>query len=140
MRLDKFEPSSVEIMETMFNLSNLQKGEKHLDLGSGNGQFITEAIKRGADSIGYEIDKKLVEISEQKEKVVNKDCFEADILSADVITCWFSLLPETQLLMNKLHKEMKQGARLVKQAYTEHEWKPLEIKRVDGNLICLYIK
>lgn len=163
MKLDKFEPSQSEVVKAMFDLSEIKAGEKHIELGSGNGQFVVEAIKRGAESIGYEIVKKLADESIKKHgiNVINKDCFEVDVSQADVITCWFTLLPETRLLMDKLHNEMKTGARLVKEGFTSHgftnhDWKPVEntslttytkeifqgqkILRVKGEIVCLYIK
>lgn len=156
MKLDNFEPASLEMMRAMFDLADLKAGEKHIELGSGDGRFVVEALKRGAKSVGYEIDRKLARnsIREHGINVVNENCFEADVSQADVITCWFTLLPETRLLMDKLHKEMKKGARLVKGGYTYHNWKPEpvgthpqkeiyqseNILRVDDEIICLYLK
>lgn len=157
--LDKYEASSQAIVEAMFDLANLQPGEVHIDLGSGDGRFVEEALLRGAKSTGYEINKALADESAARlgrNRIINNDCFNADVSRADVVTCYFSILPDTKLLMDKLYKEMKVGARLVKQAYTPHTWKPErdpslpgrtkesfqneDVMRVDGNILCLYIK
>lgn len=158
MILDKFESSTQEVMQAMFNLAEIQPGEKHIDLGSGDGRFVVEALKRGAESIGYEIDEELAKSSSEMHgiTIINKDCFEADVSEADVITCAFSKLPETRALMDKLRQEMKPGARFVKRSFTDHVWKPVpnnslntyqketfqqeKVLRVDGQIICLYIK
>ncbi len=141
MNLDKFERSTSEIVKAMFDLAEIKPGEKHIELGSGDGRFIQEAIKRGAISIGYETDIKLTLESRKKGlKVINKDCFKANVSKADVITFWFTLLPETQLLMDKLLKEMKKGARLVKRGRNDYSWQPKKTIKVGRQYICLYIK
>lgn len=156
MMLDKFEPLSPIVRDAMLDLARIRPGDKHIDLGSGNGQFVVEATKRGAESIGYEIDPVLAEQSRQLGiTVITDDVFNADVSQADVVTCWFSKLPETIALMDKLHREMKVGARLVKCAYTPHEWQPVyqsgtkptretfqgkNVFRVNGEIVCLYIK
>jgi hypothetical protein len=85
---------------------------------------------------------------------VISNCFNADVSQADVITCWFSILPGTKYLMDKLYKEMKPGAKFIKCSFTDHIWKPDYITsklqketfqnnnvwRVEGQLVCLYIK
>jgi predicted RNA methylase len=157
MRLDNFEALNKESMFAMFDMANLQPGEKHVDLGCGEGQFMMEAIKRGATSIGYEIDPALARVAvKNKLNVITGDCFDADVSQADVVTCWFTKLPETQLLMDKLYAEMKPGARFVKCGFTPHQWKPVDrpelttytkedfqlekVLRVGGEIVCLYIK
>ncbi len=142
MKLDKFEPSTPEIVKAMFDIANIKSGERHIELGSGDGRFVVEALKRGAKSIGYEINKELERKSKKEYgiNVINKDCFKADISQADVITCWFTKLPETQLLMDKLYKEMKNGARLAKRGRNDYLWQPKKIIKVGRQYICLYIK
>src|SRR3990172_629075 len=126
--LDKFEPSTPEIVEAMFDLSEIKSGEKHIELGSGDGRYVVEGIKRGAESVGYEIDIGLAMDSKKLGiNIINKDCFEADITQADVITCWFTKLPETKLLMDKIHKEMKKNARLVKGGRNDYNWQPKKV-------------
>ncbi len=139
--LDKFEPIDKETMLKMFEWAQLKPNEHFIDLGSGNGQFVLEAMRRGAISVGYEIDEILVDKSKKLGfNIVHKDCFEADVSQVDVIMCWFTKLPETQYLMDKLYNEMKVGARLIKAGKTEHKWKPVKIEMIHRNWINLYIK
>lgn len=115
IRLDNFKPLPLEAVKALFDLAEVKKGEKHIDLGSGDGRMVLEGLKRGADSIGYEKDCELVKksIEEHKINVICKDIFEVDVSDADLITCWFSKKLATYILADKLHKEMKKGARFV---------------------------
>jgi len=48
-------PTPRKQIETAFKLSKLKKGEKLVDLGSGDGTVLVYAAKRGIDATGYEI-------------------------------------------------------------------------------------
>ena len=141
--LDNFEPMEEEIMMAMLDLAEIKKGDKHIELGSGNGQFVVEATKRGANSLGYEIDRKLARESSRKNgiNIITKSVYEVDVSKADILTFWFTKLPETEILIAKLHKEMKRGARLVASpGQAQYKWIPSTIKIIKGYKICLFIK
>lgn len=147
--LDGFKPLPLEVVKAVFNLAEVKKGEKHIELGSGDGRMVVEGLKCGADSIGYEIENKLVKESIDKYKIniINKDCFKVDISKADLITCWFSKKEGTELLGNKLHKEMKIGAKLILVDFLLSKWKPLKKQTViaysafsSKYIIYVYIK
>lgn len=140
--LDKFVPASTVMVKKAFDMADLKAGENHVELGSGDGRFVVEALQRGASSVGYEFDAPLAIKSMQKNNIhiYIDDAFNADVSNADVVTCWFTKLPETQELMDKLLAEMKDGARLVKGGKTPHRWQPKEIVFIDNNWLCLYVK
>lgn len=154
--LDKFEPTSQAVIDAMFSLGGMRRNIKHIDLGSGDGQIVAAAKALGANSWGVEIDPILAEQSRIQHgiTVITEDCFNADVSTADVITCWFSLLPGTDLLLEKLKSEMKKGAILIKEAYTPSSWNPIDLPssftkevfqgkdvfRVDGQILCVYKK
>lgn len=156
MMLDKFEPSKPEIIEAMMNFGKIRPNIKHIDLGSGDGQIVNAAKLLGADTIGIEIDSDLAQQSRDAYgiTIINEDCFNTDVSRADVITCWFSLLPGTIDLMEKLKSEMKRGAILIKEAYTPSSWNPISVitnypseifqgknvYRIAGEIICIYKK
>ena len=60
--LDKFVSAPDELVSSMFDLADIKSGDMHIDLGSGNGKMMVEAINRGAISVGYETNKTLVVI------------------------------------------------------------------------------
>jgi 16S rRNA A1518/A1519 N6-dimethyltransferase RsmA/KsgA/DIM1 with predicted DNA glycosylase/AP lyase activity len=156
MMLDKFEQTKPEVVEAMLSLGKIRPNLKHIDLGSGDGQIVKTAIQLGANSYGIEIDPVLAQQSRDTYgiTVLNEDCFNSDVSKADVITCWFSLLPGTIDLMEKIHTEMKKGAILIKEAYTPSSWEPISVTanypteifqgknvfRVAGEIICIYKK
>jgi 16S rRNA A1518/A1519 N6-dimethyltransferase RsmA/KsgA/DIM1 with predicted DNA glycosylase/AP lyase activity len=154
--LDKFEPSKAEVVEAILSLGRVRPNIKHIDLGSGDGQIVYAAQQLGADSYGIEIDPVLAEQSRNTYgiTVLNEDCFTSDVSKADVITCWFTLLPQTTQLLEKLKSEMKRGAILIKGGYTPSSWEPISVTtnypteifqgknvfRVAGEIICVYKK
>lgn len=156
MMLDKFEPSRPEVIEAMLSLGKIRPNLKHIDLGSGDGLIVHTALQLGATSYGIEIDPVLAQQSRDTYgiTVLTEDCFNSDVSKADVITCWFTLLPGTIDLMEKLKSEMKRGAILIKGGYTPSSWEPISVTanypteifqgknvfRVAGEIICVYKK
>jgi len=156
MKLDKFEPSRQEVIDAMLSIAKIRPNLKHIDLGSGDGQIVYTATQLGLNSYGIEIDSDLAQLSRNTYgiTVLNEDCFNSDVSKADIITCWFTLLPGTIDLMNKLYKEMKKGSILIKGGYTPSNWEttlvganyPTEVfqgknvYRVAGEIICVYKK
>lgn len=154
--LDKFEPTKQKVLNAMVALAKIKPNIKHIDLGSGDGQIVNAFKSLGANSWGIEIDPILAEQSRIQYgiTVLNEDCFNSDVSQADVITCWFSLLPGTDLLLEKLKSEMKRGSILIKQTYTPSSWEPIDIQgnftkelfqgknifRIDGEIISIYKK
>ncbi len=56
-----FVPSSNKRMQIMIRLANIKPTDRIVDLGSGDGKFLIEAIRAGAQSAeGYEIHPGLV--------------------------------------------------------------------------------
>lgn len=140
--LDRFIPASDEMVNAVFDMVELNPDMKHVELGSGDGRFVFEAEKRGLESVGYEIDSELAEHSriEHGITVITDDCFNADVSQADIITCWFTKLPETEYLMEKLRSEMKVGSVLIKGGRNDYNWEPESIIQSGRNTICLYRK
>lgn len=139
--LDRFEPAPEEVVQKAFDMLDIKEGEKHIELGSGDGRFLEEAQARGAESVGYEIDLELIDYARKRGlNVIDENCFNADVSDADVITCWFTLLPETNFLMDKLLSEMKDGSRLLKLGRSNHYWQPRETVFFGGVWLNLYVK
>ncbi len=60
-----------EKMKIMIGLLELKKGDKFVDLGSGDGRIVIAAAKKGVEAHGYEINPVLVFISKYKIKHKN---------------------------------------------------------------------
>jgi len=111
--LGPYQALEPEVMKAMLDLSGLKNGEKYIDLGSGDGQFLKEAELRGAVASGVELDTTLAnQCKAEGLKVTQGNLFDTDVSKMDVITFWFTG-PDVVKLMDKLYAEMKTGARLV---------------------------
>ena len=124
-----------EVIPRVITITELKKGEKFYELGSGDGRLVIAAAMKGADAVGVEIDTlrvwysrawiKLLRLSSHA-KILHKNIFEIDYSDADVVCLY--LLPETnQKIEDKLKKELKPGTRVVSVAFTFPNWKPEKI-------------
>lgn len=115
-----------EVVDRMLHLAAPRKGERLVDLGSGDGRIVIEAAKRyGAPGLGVDIDPKLVELATAnaaKAGVGNlarfevRDLFETDLRGVRVVTLY--LLPEVnRQLVPRLFEQLQPGARVVSHDY-----------------------
>jgi SAM-dependent methyltransferase len=149
-----------EVRDAMLDMADIKPGDLYIDLGSGNGQFVEEAKKRGAKAYGVEIDKDLVNISIAKGlDIIFADMFELNYSKYDVITFWFTDEEGTKKLMQKLYTELKSGARVIMlhssltryrdgvlltsdedRGIIDIPWRPIKEETVLGNRFHLYIR
>ncbi len=122
-----------KVVKEMLKLADTGKDDVVYDLGSGDGRIVIAAARDfGAKGIGVELDSNLVAESrrnaekegvEKKVKFIEEDFFETDLKDATVVTLY--LLPEiNELLMPKLLKELKPGARVVSHMWGLGDWEP----------------
>jgi ubiquinone/menaquinone biosynthesis C-methylase UbiE len=144
-------PTPQVVVEKMFELGELKKGEKTYDLGSGDGRFvITAARKYGAKSVGVELDKKLVAESraaikrqnlESSASIIDGNLFDQEYKDADLITVY--LLPVTNAkLSGFLEKQLKKGARVVCHDFEFQDWNPertIEMEDQEGRAHTLFL-
>lgn len=141
-----FVVSPPEVVERMLRLAAPVKGERLVDLGSGDGRIVIEAAKRyGARGLGVDIDPQLVRLARENARKAGvealarfevRDLFETDLRGARVVTLY--LLPEVnRKLVPKLFAELSPGARVVSHDYDMGAWPfdemielPLAEKRV----------
>jgi len=120
-----FAPTPMPVVEEMLRLANLAEGQKLYDLGSGDGRIlIGAAAQYGVQAVGYEIDARLIDLSEQKAReakvdalvdVRASDLFNADLSDADVVTLYLSP-PMNKKLLGQL-MNMRPGARIISNKY-----------------------
>src|SRR5258708_28540678 len=55
-----FVVTPMEIVERMLRMADVKPGDFVIDLGSGDGRIVIEAAKRGARSLGVDLDPNLV--------------------------------------------------------------------------------
>jgi cyclopropane fatty-acyl-phospholipid synthase-like methyltransferase len=135
----------------MLELAAVKTSDVVYDLGSGDGRIvITAAKKYGCKTVGYEIDKELVELShervkeagvEQRVNIEHKDIFTVDVSRADVIAVY--LLPkQLEALIPQLEK-LKPGSRIVSHQFEIPGVKPnktIEVKSAkDGDRHTIHL-
>jgi len=110
-----FLPTPPEVVEEMLVLASLERGERLIDLGSGDGRIVIGAAKRGASAIGIEIDPELIETSRanareagvgKRAEFRNANIFETDLREADVITMY--LLPSLNMRLRPTLLDLRQ--------------------------------
>ena len=136
--------SKKEKIQTMLELAAIKSGETAVDLGSGDGTLIIEAVLRGAKGIGVEINPLLIWYSRfktrqlrfsDKIRFIRGDFRKFSLKEADVVFIY--LWPETiEKLKSKLQQELKPGARIVSNSFPITGWKPI----MEGEKVYLYQK
>lgn len=127
-------PTPEPVVEKMLDMADLQPGETHYDLGSGDGRYVLAAARRGADSTGFEIDPELIAESRRRiaqaglknrARIVAEDLLEADFSRADVITCF--LVPESYpKVIPAIEAALRPGARVVAYKFPIPGWEAVE--------------
>lgn len=133
-------PSADDRIKTMLQLANIQKGEKAVDIGSGDGRVVAALAQAGANAFGYEINPFLVWWSKVKYSSNNTQFHIANMWNVNYSPFKVVILFGMSYIMNdfekKLLKELKPGARVICNAFQFPTWK--ESKKV--GTVYLYEK
>lgn len=139
-----FEPTNEKKLKKILELAKIKKGDKAVDLGSGDGRIVIEMAKRGAESHGFEINPFLVYLSRKKIKALGlqhrafihwKNFWKEDLGKYDVIVM-FQFHTVMKRLKKKLQKEISKKNRIVSYYWKLPQWKI--IKKIEN--IYLYKK
>jgi hypothetical protein len=141
-----FVPTPQEVVDKMIELAGVKKGDVVYDLGSGDGRIVITAAKKGARSVGFDVDGDLVKESRENirkagvqelAEIRQQDILTVDLSGASVVTMY--LLPDVNLkLRPHILSQMKAGSRVVSHAFDMGDWKPDKTERVDGRTIYLW--
>ena len=139
-----FIPTSKKATHTIMHTLGSCRGLRITDLGSGTGNLVKEAAKKGAVATGYEISFLLYGISlittpkKYRVRYVRGDIHAAHLQKEDVVLCY--LLPkEVARLEKKLEKEMKNGSRVISASFPMPHWKPEKIVPVGGMVKHIFV-
>jgi SAM-dependent methyltransferase len=133
-------PTPDALVQKMLEIAKVTPQDFVVDLGSGDGRTVLAAAKQGANAVGIEFNKDMVELSkkkaaeeglEGKATFLNQDLFEYDLSKATVITMF--LLPEINLKLRPKLLDLKPGTRIVSNTFTMGEWKPDKEVTIDEN-------
>ncbi len=126
----------MERVEEMMQLSGVKKGERAVDIGSGDGRVVIALARRGAEAHGYEINPLLVLWSRYKIRRAGlskqayihlQDMWRHDYSDFDlIVSCQITYMMGR--LEKKLRREMKPGARVVSNYFRFPTWRPAKVK------------
>ena len=125
-------PTWEPVVFEMLELARVTRDDVVYDLGSGDGRIVVLAAQKyGARGVGIEIDRKLVEVSQQVARdaqvtgsvtFVEGDLFTADLSQATVVTLYLSTSINRQLAPRL--RGLRAGTRIVSHQFGLGDWKP----------------
>jgi precorrin-6B methylase 2 len=148
VRLDvPYVPTPQDVVDRMLDMAKLTKDDFHIDLGSGDGRIAVTAARRGARSIGVDLNPtRIAEANENAQKAgvtdrvtfVLGNLFEMDISKANVLTMY--LLQGVNLqLRPKILSDLRPGSRVVSHAFSMNDWEPDQHVNLNGRNLYLWI-
>ncbi len=141
-----FVPTPQKVVDAMLTLARVGKNDLVYDLGCGDGRIVVSAARRGARSVGIDIDPERIREANanirkagvaRRAKVVQADLFEADVSAASVVTLYL-LSSLNEKLKPKLLAELKPGTRIVSHGFDMGHWMPEKSVDVGGSTIYLW--
>ncbi len=131
-------PSPDPLVDTMLEIAHVTDRDVVMDLGSGDGRTVIAAARLGAQAIGIEYDRELVELSRARAEAagvadratfVAADLFETDLSPATVITMF--LLPDLNARLRPRLLDLEPGTRVVSNTWDLEDWEADETVVLD---------
>ena len=131
-------PTPDVLIETMLEMAEVTPDDRLMDLGSGDGRLVIEAVRRGARAIGVEYDAGLVTLSRERAaeagvsdraRFRQADLFEVDLSESTVITLF--LLPDLNLRLRPTLLDLAPGTRIVSNTWDMGDWTADETIQLD---------
>jgi len=143
-----WQPTDMVTVRRILFLAGVQRGERVVDLGCGDGRFVVVAAREfGAHALGVEIDpfrvllgRLWIRIVSQRSRarIVRADMYEVPLADADVVILFLSPNANWKL-QDRLKREMRQGSRVVSYYHPIWGWTPEEVGEAkDGYPVYLY--
>jgi ubiquinone/menaquinone biosynthesis C-methylase UbiE len=142
------------VVEKMLQMGGVKRGEKLIDIGSGDGRIvISAAMNWGARSEGIELDGELWKRSvekahalgiERRVRFIQGDALLQDYASADVVTVY--LLPVFNAKLRPiLERQLKKGTRVVAHDFEVAGWSAVKTLVIDdeeaiSHTLYLYVR
>lgn len=141
-----FVPTPYPAVEAVLKEAKINKGEKLIDIGAGDGRFLHFAeTKYGAKARGFELDPFVYFLSKLRQtfwgwkgKVTQGNFLNQKISDADIVICY--MLPKTlERFQPKFDKELKAGTRVISYAFHIGDWKPKKIVPKNGKISQIFV-
>ena len=113
--------------DLIFGTLKLKPGDVFFDLGSGNGEVVEEAYRRGAKAFGVEINSEMVKDSRKRfpNCVIIEDYIEnVDLSKADCIYMFLDVSITNRIGHEKIIKGCKIGTRIVSLVFSMFGFEP----------------
>lgn len=129
-------PSSLNKMPIMMEYASIKKGERVIDLGSGDGRLVIAAAQQGALATGVELHTDMIQLSRKKIATLHlqdmadirkENMWKTNLSEYDVVFV-YGITYIMDRMEKKLRKELKKGARVVSNNYQFPHWKPKKEK------------
>jgi len=134
-------PTKKEKMLEMIKLAEVKKGDKAVDLGSGDGRLVIALAKKGVEAHGYEINpflfflsKRNIKKAKVKASVHFANFWKKDLSQFNVVTL-YGMNHVMGKLEQKLKKELKPNSKVVSNSFDFPNLKPKKEK----DSVYLYI-
>lgn len=135
----RYEPTPMEVVGTMLDLTAIRSTDVVADLGCGDGRLVIEALRRGAArGLCVDIDPDLIAKARDNarsagvvERITffNQDMFGVDLRGVSVVTLFLSPGLNREL-RPKLQRELAPGARVVSHWHDMGDWPPARTVRL----------
>lgn len=132
-------PTSKKNIHDILMKAHLKKGQIFLELGSGDGRIVREAVKKhGVRGIGVDINLLLIFLSRilaKRNHIENitfkkENIFQTDLSKAEVI--YFFLMPELiRKIIPRFEKEINKGTLLISHGFKIPGWEGKLIDQID---------
>ena len=135
------------IVDALLDLAEVKQGDRLYDLGCGDGRIVIGAARRGATSVGVDIDPgqiRLADAAAATAKVSDRvhflvtDLFTLDLRDATVVSLYLGE-EANEKLMPRLRSELKRGTRIVSHEFSMGSWKPERKIWVGGRALYRWI-
>ena len=137
-------PTPDAVVQRMLDLAEVKRGDRVVDLGSGDGKIAIAAAKRGARARGIEYNPDMVVVSRRNARdagvevdFMQGDIFQSDFSDADVVTLY--LLPNLNERLRPILLNMKPGTRVTSHQFRMGEWQPDQSDDLAGREAHLWI-
>ena len=135
----RYEPTPMEVVQTMLELAALRPDDVVADLGCGDGRLVIEALRRGAArGLCVDIDPELIAKAREHARAagvagritfLNQDLFSIDLRGVSVVMLFLSAQLNREL-QPKLARELRPGARVVSHWHGMGDWPPQRTVRL----------
>jgi tRNA1(Val) A37 N6-methylase TrmN6 len=134
-------PSPLSVIDVALNLANFMSDDIFADLGCGDGAVLIRAAERfGVFSVGFEVDRRLVNIARVNMKaaglkhlveVVHSDLFKVDLSRFNVVYV-YPYPPVVKSLSEKIANECSRESRILVHDYALDGLHPAKTVHIPG--------